>query len=820
MMRKLALSVALASLSSAAMALGFGEIRLHSGLNQNLNADIPLVSVGGVDLDSIKVKLASSADFARVGAERLLMLDGLQFKVVERNGRPVVEVRSKNSLKEPFLDFVVEMNWPQGRVLRQFTLLLDPPVFNTDSSGQITQVSRPSVPESSRAAPRRAASDTTAAKPRRRVASQPKVALSAGDLAAIQGESYRTKASDNLWKIANRTKPANLSIQQMMEAIYQANPDAFANQDMSQLKNDQLLKIPASADAMKLSSAEAKALVAPDTAAKTVEPAAKTSKRTDLVGPDGKPVSSLDNGSEGRLQLASVGMSDKAAGSDALSTEGGANSEANRVQSELLRSQEAMETVNRENTELKARLEEMTAKMQALEKKLITVNSPELAAMTSTTETTPAAQPDKPLANTTDTSATTGSTTSATTPPAADPSVTTPATTPTTPVAADPATTPTTPAVATDPAATTPTPEPVNAELQAVVAEPIAVKPVHREKPVTLLPKEEAVEDSLLAFVTEPQNYPYLGIGAGLLAILGYFLLRRRKMQQQVSEPVFVGSYQDTQAAASSANAPKLELRDPPVSAHSDTAHAKGAIDLADVMSEVDIYVAYGRFSQAETLLRDALSHAPDRLEIKMKLLECLGQMGRADEFDQLAEEVRTSHGADPIVLAQIDDHYQAAWPNESRAERPASISLDEEPATETKPLDLAKVSFDEPVTTEKVDLPPLAFELDDEPKTGSKKAAKAQAKVAAASELSLSDLELAPASEDPLSDGLTASLDDSELASLASDEDGAMTKLHLAEAYIDMGDIAGARDILSEVLNEGSPQQRKEAQAMLNKIV
>lgn len=817
-MRKLALSVALASISSAAMALGFGEIRLHSGLNQRLNADIPLLSVAGIETDTIKVKLASSADFARVGAERLLMLDGLQFKLVERNGRTLVEVTSKTTLKEPFLDFVVEMSWPQGRVLRQFTLLLDPPVFSADANGVITQAIKQDNSFATTAKVNASAASPAKAKVRAKAVSQVRQSLSAKELEAIKGDAYRTKASDSLWKIANRSKPSNLSVQQMMEAIYQANPDAFVNQDMGQLKSGQDLKIPDAAEAMRLTGVEAKALVAADKApAKAAEAVKSSSKlRSDLVDANGKPVASLENPQssvEGRLQLASVTGADKTGASDAAASEGGANSEVNRMKSELVRSQEAMETVNRQNAELNARIEEMTSKMQEMEKKLITVNNPNLASITQSpaSATTPA-QPEKTLSPEA-IAAEKSQQPSTTTEPKVEP-------TSSTAVATTPAT-----------AAVTEAPLEENKELKSVVEQPVQVKTVQREQPISVLPTDESMQDTVIKYVTEPAHYPYLGIGAGLLGLLSYFLLRRRKMQQQASEPVFAHNYANNTNDKAQINEPQIELRETKSEPSVTASPAKtSTVDLGDVMSEVDIYVAYGRFSQAEILLRDALTHSPDRLEIKLKLLECLGQMGRAEDFDLLAQQLRDTHPYDQQVLGQIKELHAAAWPGETmvEAKAPDTAKMPEVVSTEPEPssgVDLAKLSFDE-VEQPQAELPPLAFDLDAEPKSANagKKTRSKKAKVAepaAASSLSLAELDFNETSnEDPLNDGLAMPLSDATLDSLASDEDGAMTKLHLAEAYLDMGDMVGAREILNEVLSEGNSQQRKEAHAMLERIV
>ena len=129
MVRKLAFKLLslLLVLPSAAYALGLGDIQLHSALNQPFNADIELLSASSSDIGSLKVSLASYDEFSRLGLDRPAALMFLKFSVQQRDGTYYVKVSSKQPIKEPFLDFLVDVSWGSGQLLREYTVSLDPP---------------------------------------------------------------------------------------------------------------------------------------------------------------------------------------------------------------------------------------------------------------------------------------------------------------------------------------------------------------------------------------------------------------------------------------------------------------------------------------------------------------------------------------------------------------------------------------------------------------------------------------------------------------------------------------------------------------------
>ena len=130
MFRKLPLALMMgAALAGNAYALGVGGIKINSALNQRLNAEIELISSVEGELDDVSVGLASPEDFRRIKLDRPYHLTSLKFEVTTRkDGTPIVKLTSSEAIREPFLNFLVEVDWPNGHMLREYTVLLDPPV--------------------------------------------------------------------------------------------------------------------------------------------------------------------------------------------------------------------------------------------------------------------------------------------------------------------------------------------------------------------------------------------------------------------------------------------------------------------------------------------------------------------------------------------------------------------------------------------------------------------------------------------------------------------------------------------------------------------
>jgi pilus assembly protein FimV len=238
---------------SALYALGLGEIRLNSALNQPFDAEIELVSATSEDLGALRAALASGDTFERYGLDKPAFLSDFTFRVVRSGDRDVLRVTSPRPVTEPFVTLLVEASWPRGRLLREYTVLLDPPVF----------ASAP-VAAAPVAAPRATSAPSAAApgaeprpEPRPAPVAAPAAEESVARTTIAPGSTYRVRPNDTLWRIASAANPGPRSeVNRMMVAIFEANPGAFAG-NINVLRADAELRIPASSDVAAISAAAA-----------------------------------------------------------------------------------------------------------------------------------------------------------------------------------------------------------------------------------------------------------------------------------------------------------------------------------------------------------------------------------------------------------------------------------------------------------------------------------------------------------------------------------------------------------------------------------
>ncbi|QJD58121.1 hypothetical protein HG264_03930 [Pseudomonas sp. gcc21] len=219
-------------------ALGLGEVELQSALNQPLNAVIQLQGSQGIAPDEIRVSLAGADAFANAGIERPFFLSDLRFTPVVTGNELAVRIQSSKPVLEPYLNFLVELRQPNGRVLREYTLLLDPPLYDPNS-GVLSQTP---VREASAAPTQRTASGSPSTNRSAAPASQAQLP----DISAQPGAStYTTVAGDTLWEIAEKTRPADsVSIRNNLLAIQALNPDAFIGGDIGRLRSNATLVLP------------------------------------------------------------------------------------------------------------------------------------------------------------------------------------------------------------------------------------------------------------------------------------------------------------------------------------------------------------------------------------------------------------------------------------------------------------------------------------------------------------------------------------------------------------------------------------------------
>lgn len=880
---KLAAAILSASLAlpGVASALGVGDYTLKSYLNQPLNLEIGLIQTRDLTTDEVLVNLASAQEFERLGIDRVFFLQGIEFSVVQRpDGGMYVVASTEKAVTEPFLNFLVEVQWPAGRALREYTILLDPPVYKAGDAPTATE-----QPVSDAAAPETAA-PVYAAEPSATVAEAaalpPPLVMSDGSVlddsglppppsaaagvtaepdtiayqpaaepvpsrpAAQEGE-YRVQANDTMWEIAAQNRGTG-TVQQTMLAIQRANPDAFIKGNLNLVKKGAVLRIPGEDEVQQVSRAEASSEFAAQTRAwrEMLDQRAAALPSDKAMLEASKPViakaAEPKGTGKGEVTLVAPTGSGKAG-----KASGGKGSEA--LQNDLAIAKEGIDKATRENKELSSQLTDLDKQVKASDK-VLAVKSGKISSLQTELDR-----------------------------------------------------------LRKEKGVTAPAEPDVDAEPAAAPAEAAPeVEQVPEEVPVEEAVAEPAGSGSMLA--------PILG----LLALLGigggaFLFLRNRK---KAAPAQVATAAHDEQVEDDLAQLQDLNLGDDEESSIAGAA-PEGGDGGGDPVGEADMYVAYGRFQQAADILYAALQREPEREDIRVKLAEVYAEMGDNDSAAEQANKLRNSGNGDirrqaQAVLARggggglaaggtskapaieeslsLDDLAQEfSGGGDSTASMPAlgdfsldidepapvaaasaasddlefsldDVELGEEPAfaeaapasssnTSVRPksdfgeLSLEDTGFDdlslpdEPIAEaaaeeftleddlvleEPAALPVVDEEPDFAATTGAQRkltdamveevsAAPAPAEVDLESELA--DLESDLKGED-LGGGSGSGGDDFDFL---ADSDENATKLDLAKAYIDMGDAEGARDILNEVLAEGSAPQKSEAQKLLAQV-
>ena len=247
---------------SLSRALGLGEIHLNSALNEPMNAEIDLIAASADELSALRASLAGRDAFTRYGIDRPPFLSTLTFKVGKgKEGRDALLVRSTDAIPEPFVTFLVEVNWARGRLMREYTVLLDPPVYTPgETASSAAPVAAPTS-AARRPAPASAPAPVSAAvvnvpAGRAPAVTQPSSTAAAQPTGSISGSTYRVAEGDTLTKIARSLHGSPANVDQTMMAVYRANPDAFGG-NINVLRRGSVLRIPGADDIAAMNQTEA-----------------------------------------------------------------------------------------------------------------------------------------------------------------------------------------------------------------------------------------------------------------------------------------------------------------------------------------------------------------------------------------------------------------------------------------------------------------------------------------------------------------------------------------------------------------------------------
>ena len=685
-----------------ANALGLGEIKLNSALSEPLDAEIELVQVRELTGTEILPSLASTGDFESAGVERSHFLTDLKFEVsVNEKGKSFIRVRSTKPVKEPFLNFLVEVNWPAGRLLREYTLFLDPPIYSAQRSQAVSQpkasapAARPAATApASRPAPSQAAPESAPAESAAESAPAPSSASAGG------AGTHTIGANDSLWGIATDMKPADdVSIHQTMIALQQINPDAFINDNINLLKKGQVLRAPSAEEARQVSSREAIEMVAEQNrvwrerlTARKGGAATPEARQIDLTGRslDQEPAQGQPS-DEGRLKL----LSGTGAAGDSDSGAGGSAAGSGELRNKLAVAEENVDKFKLENEDLKVKMNDLSDQLKtsekvltlkdqqiaALQAKLAEMEAQEKQAAEAAAKTQPAAEPaatPEPVAapepeavapvNAEIEEAAPAETAQPDVDfnyqePAKPEQAAAPETAPDAQLPAEemPAEEMPADAAATGEGAVTEQPA-TGAEMAAPGEEPIVVEetPAVVEQPQAAAPAEtkpEAEQDLLTQLISNPL---YLGIGAGAIVLLlaaGLMAMRRKKANDEEFDNALVDDFQMPESGASDlADDVDMDFEEPveDVEEAVQSVREETVPQTADVIGEADIYIAYGRYPQAIEMLQKAAVKEPDRADIRLKLCEVCVDAKEPDTFMTHYRALQTI--GDKQSLRRVDD--------------------------------------------------------------------------------------------------------------------------------------------------------------------
>jgi len=843
------------ALPASAWALGLGRLTVDSALGQPLSARIELTSATRDELETLNAKVADPSLYRQNNLTYQGVLARTRVVVETSGGTPFLRVTSPIAVNEPFLDLMVELNWSSGRVVREYTFLLDPP------GAAAPAVAEPVTPPRTGTAARPAPASSSSAAAAAAAAPSSGAIRTPSAASPGTGSQYTVKRGDTLAGIASQYKPENATLEQMLAALFKGNPNAFDDNNMNRLRRGAIMNVPAPAEVAGSDPAEAARVV-------RMQASDWRNYRNRVAGTVPATDGAGTRSTAGRIGASVTETTPSATpGGDRVVVQTTPRTRANE---DLAAAQKDA----KENRDKVAQLEKMVRDLQERLNKLSPggaapsdaagAKGPQLAVAPPVALPPPAATPPS-------TSAPAPTATAPAAPPAAEP-----------PKAAEPA--------KATPAAPAATPAPAAPKVEPAKAAPKAAP---------------SFFEDIFA------NTPLWAIGAGAVAVLAglaALIAARRRKATKFEDSIISGTDIKTNTVFGSTGGGVVNTGENSL-ASDFSREGLGNIDTDEVdpIAEAEVYLAYGRDAQAEEILKDALKKDPQRQEIYLKLLEIHAQHNKPSAFETVATELfAVSQGQGevwPKAVAlgrQLDPNnpmfaeggappipgMAAARAAESAAggaalrksEPPLDRMIDDDItiAPGMKPHAQDSVFGGAPKAPEmsvkdKIEASAASFKSTMADVAGAGTVAVAGAMAAGKSEIDTLagnlgdkvDTATQPAKYDldfhldeadkvaplkPVGDaapdtGPTPSQLMRPAAALELDKldlsfdpdkatfedptpsvlDGqwhdAATKLDLAKAYQEMGDVEGAREILQEVLHEGDDQQKTEAQTLLGKL-
>lgn len=641
-LKGVALAVLLAFAPMVGEAAGLGRLTVTSGLGEPLSAEIELLSTTSDELATLTAGIASKEAYNVQGVERTAIHNAIKVDVSKRaDGAPVLKLTSSQAISDPFLDMLIQVDWATGRLLREYTVLLDPPGYSNQAQVyngvQLPPSAAPAIPVPA-ATPTQTPPPANIATQRPAVLTPVPAKTAPEPVAPVQrtaSQSYTTARGDTLSAIAREHQVQGVSLDQMLIGLYRANEDAFAGKNMNRLKAGQILRVPSATELQQLTPAEATREV-------RVQTADWNAYRNRLADLAAESAPSTDGGAQqsasGRI---SSPATDRAAPpADAsrdvvrLSSNNASQAQLNAMQEELTAKDKSL----KEAAERTAMLEKQIADMQ----KLLAIKNQALANLQNSDA--PPAKPEQT--------------------PAPSP-VETP----------EPQPKPETAVPAVEPSVQEPATDAVPEGDKAEPVKPVPVAPAAEEPSLF----DELVGDDPLPLA--------LGAGAIILLLAGWLYMRNKRKRELDTFERGIQTAGGLKPNTVFGNTGGATVNTGDTSFLNDfSQNTGGMIDTHDVdpIAEAEVYMAYGRDAQAEEILKDAIVKDPKRHELHLKLLEIYAARNDTSAFETVAGEIYTTLGvADPLwskvaAMGRKLEPGNPLYSEDNITERPASLPVQE----------------------------------------------------------------------------------------------------------------------------------------------
>lgn len=831
-----AMVAALLSAPLAASAAGMGKITVLSALGQPLRAELD-ITASREELASLAARVASVDVFRQANVEYAPVLSSVRFSLDKRpDGKPYFKIHTDRAVNDPFIDFLVELSWSSGRLVREYAFLLDPPELKTDNlAAVVTEPGRQLVVDTTTSvetavpaepAQIKKSSPAPVASQKPRAASDVTLPTESESVANTRAVKY----GDTLSKIATESVAAGVTLDQMLVALFNSNRDAFIDGNMNRLRAGKILRIPVAEEAAAITASDARKIV-------VVQFAAFNAYRSSLAAAAASQVpleQEIQQSSSGKITPKVEEKAAAVSGQDKLQvsrSEGKTRVDKGKISEEdLVARDNALKEANSRIADLEKNLDDL--------KRLAELKTQ--AALVKPAETLPSEEKGITVAA----------------PPPAVPAV-----------------------------VATPESQVVSAHAELSAAEKaLQTKPKKKVSPPPPQPELNFVEDNPLLV--------YGGAAALLSALLGFlgFRIWKRKRDaasEESDEGLTVNDLAASSVFGMTSGERVASDADPqPDFGHSTIEVVESGKEHVDPIQEAEVYMAYGRDGQAEEILLEAMRKDPENITVYLKLLEIYAGRKSLPQFNELASELYTRTNGNGSEWANASALGRSLDPSNSLYGGTSALVTEEPEQDVAFGTDSAEMLVDETAITQDAaleDLPDtepavldeipsaLDFDLDSE-KSGP--AASSDVPEATSSTTQASDLDFdldtgegeAPVKDAATEGGLDINFDapdtadsaldfDFDLGTDTSNETGQVappvdlssinldlnepdnvtsesaeidnagdsaevaTKLELAHAYEEMGDREGARELLQEVLAEGSPAQQETARNKLAQL-